>query len=274
VNRRAAGSRDEPGAPLQTLARGLDLLFLFSETRPALSIAEIAAALAVPRSTAYRLVRTLRSRGLLREHSTPGAYGLGWSLLSLAHAAEGGLDLPRLLYPVMVRLHAQTGETVILTAAAGLMGVCLERIESPHSVRLSMTKGQRMALHAGASAKVLLAFQPETVWDRVVEEIGLQRFTPRTLVRPAALRADLRRIRRLGYAVSRAELDDGAWAVAAPVLTGGRLVAGLTVAGPLTRFPRAALPRLVRAVREAAAAASETVRSRVAPPGRARRAAR
>ena len=255
---------DDGAAPLQTLARGLDLLFLFSEVRPALSIVEIAAALRVPRSTAYRLVRTLRSRGILRERATPGTYGLGWSLLSLGHAAEAALDLPGLLYPVMARLHARTGETIILTAAAGLMGVCLERIESAHSVRLSMTKGQRMALHAGASAKVLLAFQPEVVWERVIHEIGLTRYTSRTIRRPALLRAELRQIRRQGYAVSRGELDDGAWAVAAPILTpSGQLVAALTVAGPLTRLPRSTLPRLVRTLREAAIAATRSIAPRV-----------
>jgi DNA-binding IclR family transcriptional regulator len=275
VNRSAAGSLDDLEAPLQTLARGLDLLFLFSEARSLHTIAEIASALEVRRSTAYRLVRTLKSRGLLRDGAIPGTYGLGWSLLSLAQLAEAGLDLARLLYPILGRLHAQTGETVMLTAAAGLMGVCLERIESPHSVRLSMTKGQRMALHAGASAKVLLAFQPEPIWDRVIEEVGLRRFTARTITRPAALRADLRRIRRQGYAVSRGELDDGAWAVAAPVLTPeGRLVAALTVAGPLTRFSRAALPGLVKKVREAAAAAATALRAEVEDRGPARTADR
>jgi DNA-binding IclR family transcriptional regulator len=176
---------------LQTLARGLDLLFLFSEARPALSLAAIARALAVPRSTAYRLVRTLRSRGLLRDHQTPGEYALGWSALSLAQAAGAGLDLARTVYPAMAGLHARTGETVMLTAAAGLRGVCLERIESPHGVRLSITKGAPMALHAGASAKVVLAHLPEPTWERVIREEGLPRLTPRTLTRPAALRAEL-----------------------------------------------------------------------------------
>jgi DNA-binding IclR family transcriptional regulator len=259
--------RREGGGVLQTLARGLDLLLLFSEVCPALSIAEIAAALRVPRPTAYRLVRTLRSRGLVHE-AGPSTYGLGWSVLSLAQVAEAGLDLARLLYPIMLRLHARTGETVMLTAAAGLSGVCLERIESRHSVRLSVTKGRRIALHAGASAKALLAFLPKATWERVIAEAGLPRFTPRTITRPALLRSELCRIRRQGYAVSLGELDDGAWAVAAPVLAPDRqLVAALTLAGPLTRFERAALPRLVRHVREAVGAASAALHAQAEATG-------
>jgi DNA-binding IclR family transcriptional regulator len=68
-----------------------------------------------------------------------------------------------------------------------------------------------------------------------------------------ALERELERIRRDGFVVTRGELDEGAGAVAAPILDRrGRLVAGLSLAGPEERIA-AALPDLVGDVREAAA---------------------
>ena len=71
---------------------------------------------------------------------------------------------------------------------------------------------------------------------------------PRTWSRPSGARlldavgdpglaAELDRIRVAGYVVTRGELDDGAAAVAAPILDRrGRLVAGLSIAGPAERI--------------------------------------
>lgn len=233
----------------QTFERGLDLLLHFDADTPVLSVAEMVERLALPRSTVYRFVRSLRARGFI-EAKGRGQYCLGWRAVELGHLAAAPRPLlAATALPVMQELAASTRETVVLTVPRGLRAVCLERVESPEALRLSFTVGTELPIERGASAKVLLAFLDEQARAGMVE--CLARRQP-DLDRRRLL-ADLATIQARGYAVTAEEIDRGARAVAAPVLgPDGGLVAGLSVAGPLFRLDEAHLPGLIRDVRAAA----------------------
>jgi DNA-binding IclR family transcriptional regulator len=233
----------------QTFDRGLDLLLLFHEEAPVLSISEIVAGLALPRSTVYRFIRSLRAKGLL-ESAGRGLYRLGWRTVELGRlAAAPRANLPGVALPVMQELAATTRETIVLTVPRGLRAVCLERVESPEALRLSFTRGVELPIERGASAKVLLAYLDEQSRRGVLDCLAARggRLDRR------ALEGELARIRAEGYAMTSEEVDRGARAVAAPVLVAdGTLIAGLSVAGPLFRLHDTDLPGLVAAVRAAA----------------------
>jgi IclR family KDG regulon transcriptional repressor len=111
-----------------------------------------------------------------------------------------------------------------------------------YSVRLSYASFRRGPMHRGASGKVLAAWLDEAERERLIES------TPE----PTTLRAALDRIRHAGFAFTVGELDEGAAAVAAPILDRrGRLVAGLSIAGPAQRITRD-VPAMIAAVRRAA----------------------
>jgi IclR family KDG regulon transcriptional repressor len=233
----------------QTFDRGLDLLLLFDEDTPVLGVPDVVERLALPRSTVYRFVRSLRAKGFL-ESTGRGQYRLGWRAVELGRlAAAPRSRLATTAFPVMQALAASTRETVVLTVPRGLRAVCLERVESPEALRLSFTTGVELPIERGASAKVLLAFLDEQVQATIVEclaqrQAGLDR---------AQLLDELAQIRAQGYAVTAEEIDRGARAVATPIHVDGRLmVAGLSVAGPLFRLDESRLPSLIAAVQAAA----------------------
>jgi IclR family acetate operon transcriptional repressor len=86
---------------------------------------------------------------------------------------------------------------------------------------------------------VLLAF------GAIPAPASLERYTEHTITTPAALRAELARIRRDGYATAVAELEDGLVAVAAPVFgPGGGCVAAVSISGPAYRMPPSQLAEL------------------------------
>lgn len=244
-----------------TADNAVDVLLLFSEKRPLLSAAEVSELLDMPRSTTYRYLRTLRSSGLLEEDDG-GGYRLGPRILQLARVARQDHGLHEVALPVMRDLAARTQEAVLLTRRLGTQVICVERVESTHPVRLSYERGHVLPVHAGASAKVLLAFSEPSEIDLVLAGPDeLPRFTDRTVTDPAALRAQLSLIRERGYAVSDGEVDVGVRGVAAPVFDhNGRLAAGLSVAGPSFRLTDEVSTAVVVAVREAAARISERLR--------------
>lgn len=241
-----------------TLAKGLDILLLFDENSPTLEVPEIAEAIHLPESTTYRYVKTLTEKGFLDRDQRSGSYQLGLRLLDLARIVRQRLSIVNTALPIMRELANETRETVILTMVQNQQAVCIERIESPRPIRLSFERGRARPLHAGASAKVLMAYLDERAQEEIINH-GLQRFTENTITNPEAMRAELQRIRSQGFVLSRQELDSGAAAVAAPIFGGTDLVAGLSVAGPMGRMEAAGLDRLTNRVREAAEQISQQV---------------
>ncbi|HEX5194947.1 MAG TPA: IclR family transcriptional regulator [Solirubrobacteraceae bacterium] len=230
--------------PAGALERAVDLLGRLGETGLELTVAELAAEAGMPTSTAYRLLAELEQYGLV-QRSSERTVALGTRLVALGRTAEAALHerLVTPAEPVMARLAEQAGETVLLTAPCANEGIVLHAVEGRrHSVRLTYTRLARAPMHRGASGKVLAAYLDDGERARLLEVIG-----------DPGLERELRRIRADGFVVTHDELDDGAGAVAVPILDRReRLLAGLSLAGPQERIA-AALPELVDDVREAAA---------------------
>ena len=244
-----------------TADRTADVLLLFDESRPVISAADVSRLLGMTRSTTYRYLQTLRSYGLVEEDEARGGYRLGLRIHQLARVARQGLGLPEVALPVMREMKRKTGEVVLLTRRWGSTVVCVERVESTHSVGISYQRGQAHGVHAGASAKILLAFAAPAEIDAALASPAFTRYTARTILDPEVLRAELRAIKAQGWVVSDGEVDEGVRGIAAPIFRAdGRIAAGLSIAGPSFRLDDAAIPAAVAVVREGAAAITARLR--------------
>ena len=215
----------------RTLEKGLEMLFQFTERQPILAVKDIMSLLDLPRSTAYRLLETLKSRDLIQECGN-GRYSLGLSILQLARVATTGMDLINLATPIMKELSEETGETVILSGINNNQAICIDRIESNQAIKLTFERGRLHPLNAGASAKVLLAFLDQEVQEKILLELKEQNLIDDIYL----FEQMLNKVKEQGYVISNEEIDLGAWAVAAPIFgSNGSIIAGLTIAGPKFR---------------------------------------
>jgi DNA-binding IclR family transcriptional regulator len=240
------GVLERPGASSQALDRLAGLLFALSDADAPPGAAELARRAGVPVSSTYRLLSALSDHGLV-ERDAHGGVRLGLRVLELAQAVQRRLqeDLITPARPVMSALVAEHRETALLTAPVGDRAIGLSSIDSPEPIRLSYARWTLAPLHRGASGKVLLAHMDSALADRVIAGAGPG-------LDEIALRDDLALARRDGTCITVEELDTGATGVAAPIFDArGRLVAGLTLAGPTDRV-RGALPALVEGVRTGA----------------------
>ena len=225
---------------VRTVNRIADILNSFSRENPVNSLTAISVHLGLPRSTVHRLLRAMEDQGLLMREAGGRGYRLGYQLLYWGMVAQASLDLRHEAQPVLQALTQATGETAILSVRDGQRGICLAMVESSHPVRLAMQVGERLRLHAGASAKVLWAFLPDAEVESILGSIELAPLKPRTITDPELLREELRAIYNRGYATSFEETDCGAMGIAAPVYDyTGRVVAGIGIAAPLARIPPA-----------------------------------
>jgi len=257
----------------QLLARAIRVLELFTPDAPTWSTSEISGVIGLPKSNVYRIVRMLQQHEYLSQDPESKRFRLGSGAMALGWRALESSDIRHIARPVMRRLAEETGETVLLTVLSEdrSRSVCIDRIDSPHSVRLILEVGRRIPLHAGASSKVLLAYLPEDEIERVVAASGLPRVCRNTITNGARLLRHLEEIRRAGYALSCEETDEGAAGVASAVLRPDtQVVAALGIAGPLGRFTRGALPRQIECVRRAAATMAGYLGNRQTEPRRLR----
>jgi DNA-binding IclR family transcriptional regulator len=222
--------------------RGLNVLIAVAEAGE-MRAEEIAGEVDVPLSTVYRYLRTLRELDLVEERD--GSYVPGWRLLELSGQDLAHTRLVELGHSFLREIAQATGETAVLTVRAGTQAMCLRQVESRHPIRLAFKIGQLLPLYAGAGQRILLAYAPDTVIERVLAA-PLRHITDRTPNSPAVLK-ELEEIRRNGYLVSRGELYEGAVAVAVPVSAAGETICSLTVAGPESRCSSAAWQRNARA---------------------------
>jgi IclR family transcriptional regulator, acetate operon repressor len=240
-------------AVMQSSVTTLRVLEIVAERQP-VSVAEVARALARPKSTAQRTLVTLHDAGWIRPSGTDRTrWVLTTRVLDLARHVANERGLREVARPVLERLCQATCESVTLMVRDGDEAVSVEFLEGSHSVRFVKPVGVRNPLHAGANGKAILAHLPEDE-IRTYLDAGLVPVTPRTVIAPRTLRAQLTRIRRDGYAVSRGEATPDAGGTAAPVFDpAGRVIASVAATAPLSRMTSdTAAARLAGAVVAAA----------------------
>ncbi|GIV80035.1 IclR family transcriptional regulator [Litorilinea aerophila] len=242
----------EPYPGTQAVVRALSLLKAFSDARPAWHLTELAQAVGLNKTTAYRLLSTLeRAQFLVRDPAT-GAYRLGPELIALGASALRSNDLRSISRPSLEALAAETGETTSLEILVNDQVLILDEVSTRYRLGVSQDVGSRLPAHATSTGKVLLAHQPAAMVEALLQQ-PLARLTERTLVDPTMLRQELEQVRRQGYAVAAGELEAGFVAVAAPIFDHHRqVVAAVSVGGPSTRLNEAHWPALVEQVQRCA----------------------
>jgi DNA-binding IclR family transcriptional regulator len=216
---------------IPVIDRMMDVLGVIERNAAGLSIREITEALGLPRTSIYRILNTLQQHEMVRRDEG-GRYHLGRRLLGLAAqvAAQGGrIDVATIGQPLMERLAADLGEGVKLSVLDTDGVLVLAAAQGRREYALTVTPGQRAAIHAGASSKLLLAYlRPDEQAAWLARPLAAH--TPRTIVDPARLRAELSRIVRQGWAQDRGETAPSILAFAAPVRgPDGEVVAALSI---------------------------------------------
>jgi DNA-binding IclR family transcriptional regulator len=249
---------------VKTVDRLVEILDCFSEDRPAWSLAALSAHLSLPKSTLHRFLSSLEAHSILRRDPGDKRWLLGYRLFIWGSVAAEGTGLRHLAKPIMEELVAATGETAILTVYHNREVICVEKVETSRSVRLTLAVGSRRPPHAGASSKVLMAHLPAEEIRSIIHDNGLPRLCTNTITTADELLAELSGIRACGYAESREETDLGAWGVATPIIGADRnVVAGIGIAGPSSRFSDERAKEYVTLCQDAARRLSTILRSGV-----------
>jgi DNA-binding IclR family transcriptional regulator len=238
----ADGERSSVAA-VQSVDRALSVLEILAANGEA-GVTEVAAELGVHKSTAFRLVAVLESRGFVEQLADRGKYRLGFGVVRLAGAAAAQLDIAQEGRPICEALAADLQETVNIALLDADRAVNVSQVRGPAALSTHNWVGQGTPLHATSSGKVLLAHASHAVRKTVLSR-ELPRFTAATITDPEALQAQLDGILDRGWGSTVEEFEVGLNAVAAPVRNAdGAVVAALSVSGPSFRMDAEGFPRV------------------------------
>ena len=237
------------GEFVQSLARGLAVIRAFDGEHPELSLSDVARRAELTRAAARRFLHTLTSLGYVRTDGrlfalTPRVLELGFSYLS-------SLSLPEIAQPHLERLSHEVGESVSAAVLDGTDIVYIARVPTRRIMSVRIMIGTRFPAYATSMGRVLLAGLPDEERDAVLAASARVHLTDRTLTEPAALRAELDRVRAQGWAAVDGELEQGLRSLAAPIRgRGGSVIAAVNVSTAATVEPVSALvdrflPRLL-----------------------------
>ena len=213
-----------------------------------LTLAGLVAATGLARPTAHRLATALEHHRLVTRDLN-GRFILGPRVGELANAA-GEDKLLASANPILIALRDATKESAQLYRRQGDHRICVAAAERMTGLRDSVPVGSTLSMAAGSAAQVLLAWEEP---DRLHRGLQGAKFTA----------TDLSGVRRRGWAQSVGEREAGVASVSAPVRgTGGKVIAAVSISGPIERLTRAPGRMHGQSVMIAAAKISEQLRAR------------
>jgi DNA-binding IclR family transcriptional regulator len=190
---------------VQVLERSFRILDALAAAPDELSPVELAVHLGLHKSTIHRLLVVLEGQRFIRK-TVDGRYGLGMKLIEMGSRAVEQLDLGEHALPFLQSLVDDAGETAHICVLSGTEMVSIANVPGRWTLRTPSTVGRRTQTYCTAVGKAFIAFLQPQVLDSLIAGLQFKRHTRRTIMTPSALRAELERIRRRGYAVDDEEV--------------------------------------------------------------------
>jgi len=232
---------------VHSVDRAISILQVLARRGP-MTVTEIAAELAVHKSTVFRLLHTLERRGLVDQNGSRGKYQLGYGVVQLAAGATRKLDLTVISRRICESLAEEIGETVDIDIDDGDAVLSIDQVQGSAAMTTVSWIGRRTPFHATSSGKVFLAFKSGEAL-RTCLAGRLERYTTNTITDRQQLNQALAAVRERGYGFTLEEYEIGLAAIAAPIRDlEGHIVGTVSTSGPTFRINPDTIPSLAEQV--------------------------
>lgn len=181
------------------------------------SLADLTAGTGISRPTAHRLALALERLEVV-ERDDAGRFTIGPRAARWGSAQD---VLRSRAEKAVIELRDRTGASAQVYRRVGAQRLCLASAEPSSGLRDTVPVGSLLTMSAGSAAQVLAAWLDED--DRAS-----------FLADAAYTEADLAKVRRRGWAHSRAQREPGVASISVPVRSAdGSVIAALSISGPV-----------------------------------------
>ena len=232
-------TKEEDSNGSRSVRRALDIFELMLERGEPITVAQIITELAIPKSTAYELVRTLSEGSYIAPSGKGSALFLGRRLFELGMAYRSNVSLLRDGSQIAEELRNETGETVQLSVLEKDLMMVILKEEGIRQLRIISNVGSRVPVNWAAAGRLLVSDMDEKALTALLTATVLPSPTGRAVTDVKKLIAQIRRFRRQGYATELNEANEHAGCVAAPVVdASGRCIAAMSIVAPEQRIKK------------------------------------
>lgn len=233
----AAGADAKAVAGAAAFSKFIAVLQLVADADTPPNVAKLSAASGYPRPTVHRIVAALQAEGLIVATASNTTFKLGPRLVNLASRSWERSDLRLAAVDALMELRNVTSETIHLAVPSQGEMVYIEKLESPHAVRMASRVGTRVSLTSSSVGKAYLATLDEAEREALLKDAPLERFTEHTLVNLDDVRNEVNATAQRGYAEDREENEVAISCYGAAIRgTDGRAVGCISISMPTYRL--------------------------------------
>ncbi|MBL8589085.1 MAG: IclR family transcriptional regulator [Methylobacteriaceae bacterium] len=245
-------SGKKTGEGVQAVVLALNMLETIAASQRAVGVTELAQTFGTTKSRIHRHLQTLVAAGYLTQEPETERYRVSARLMSLGQAVSESHELTAAARPAMRELRDRFGHSVALSTPEADGMRIVGTLPGTSNVEMGVKPGSLLSLHASAQGKMALAFGDAALLRRLMQK-PLPALTPRTIVDPLDLAADVKKARRRGWAIAPNEALLGLNAVAAPVFDAlGHFAGAVAVVDSIQFIPAEPPAALIEAVKAAA----------------------
>jgi len=256
---------------IQSVQRALEILSLFSHSKPRWGITDIAAATGLAKGTVHNIVNTLANGEFLKQDKETRRYTLGHRIFTLGAIMAVTLEINQKAAGLAHQLASRTGLVSRLAIWDHDAALVTLNVWPDHADSLSQQVGPRVVAYCSALGRALLAYLEPKVLTAYLNHVEMVPFTPQTVTDRARLVEILEQATIDGYVVNDQELAPGQTSIAATIFQGeGMLVASICLSGSPERILGSDKETLITELRNTAAEISRYMGYFPAAPGHGR----
>ncbi|MBI3524624.1 MAG: IclR family transcriptional regulator [Betaproteobacteria bacterium] len=239
--------------------RAFRILEILAESKRPLSLADIVAAIELPKPTVHRILQQLQESWLIARSVGSRHYECSSRVnrFSLNLIMHSGAAVER--HAILRDLAEQIGETCNLTMLNGTEIVYIDRVETQWPLRVHLQPGSTVPVHCTATGKLLLSLLPKGKRDKLLKTLPLPASAGNAITDRIMLRREIEITRKRRIGINNQENLQGIIAVAVPVmLDRNRACAAIAAQAPVARMSLDQLMGYVPALKQAAESVRET----------------
>jgi len=236
---------------VRVVERAFDIIEALACSRKSMSVTDISKLTEISKSTTFRLLQTMHSRGFV-EKDEKQAYSIGYKLIDVVSSHINALELQTEAKSFLVALRDEFNMAVHLGILNGADISYIENLDISLPVNKYTQSGYRSPAYCSSMGKCLLSCLSGEELETLLYNYTFKKYTEHTITNSNEFKQYLKLVRRQGWAMDNQEYCLGQRCVAAPIFDyRGDAIASISISGTTNQITDEKLPRIIEKVKQA-----------------------